>query len=191
MAAGPFSKENPLGITHEQAVEAAREKAEQADFGSPFRFRITRLIPRYIRAFCPPEAKILDLGCGSGRYAFFFVEAGIRGSYTGLDTDPHSLDGFELADLFSSRLITMDAHDLESLGEDFDFLLSVTAHEHFENDVKVTKGMAKVLKSGGHALVVVPSRYSYPLYGKHGFRRYNPRSLEKLARASFSRERGL
>ncbi|MCZ7582229.1 MAG: class I SAM-dependent methyltransferase [Deltaproteobacteria bacterium] len=169
-----------MALTYEQALAQARQKASEADFGSPMRYRITRAIPALIRRYCPPQADVLDIGCGSGRYAWFFVEAGIRGRYTGADIDPHSLDGFELADLFSSKLLAMDAHDLESLNERFDFVLSITAHEHFEDDARVTRGMAHVMRPGATALIVVPSHTSYPLYGKHGFRRYSRAQTARL-----------
>jgi SAM-dependent methyltransferase len=168
-------------MDYQQALQAARQKAEQADYGSPFRYYSTRMIPECIRSFCPANAKILDLGCGSGRYAFFFVEAGIRGAYTGIDIDPRSLEGFELAEVFSSRLLVWDAHHLADLDETFDFIISVTAFEHFERDGEVLRGMRKAMAPGGHALIVVPSHYSYALYGTHGFRRYSRASIRGLA----------
>ncbi|MBZ0270789.1 class I SAM-dependent methyltransferase [bacterium] len=171
-----------MAVTYEQAVGAARKKAEEANWGSPFRYRLTRMIPEAVRRHCPPVADVLDVGCGSGRYSHFFVEAGISGTYTGVDIEPHTLDGFELENRFAARILALDAHKIGELPDRFDFVLSVTAWEHFEDDQTVTNGVAKIMNPGAKALIAIPSHYSYPLYGKHGFRRYGPGRIREMGR---------
>ena len=171
-----------MSITYDQGLAIAREKAANADYGSPFRYRLTKLIPQYIRQYCPAHARVLDLGCGSGRYAYFFLEARIAGSYTGMDISADRFVELKLPETFPGRLLQYDAHELERFNEKFDFLLSLTAFEHFADDHRVMEGVAAVLEHGAHALIVVPSHYSYLLYGEHGYRRYNRSSISRLAR---------
>jgi SAM-dependent methyltransferase len=168
-------------VSEEQAKLAARAKAAEAFHGSPFRLHITRLAPEYIRRFCPPRADVLDVGCGSGRYALFFIEAGVGGSYLGIDINPRRWEKAIAPPSFSVRFREWDAHEVGELGESFDFVISLTAFEHFADDARVMRGVAKVLRTGAHALVVVPAKYSYPLYGKHGYRRYARRDVGELA----------
>lgn len=158
----------------------AREKAREANWGSPFRFHLTRMLPAAIAAHCPKIASVLDVGCGSGRYAYFFIEAGIEGSYLGVDLNPRLKLGVQLPQRFSGVVQTADAHELSALNQQFDFAVSITAFEHFKDDHKAAAELASVLKPGAKALIVVPSKYSYPLYGRHGFRRYNPGDVRAL-----------
>jgi len=169
-----------VSVTYEQARAAAREKAVQADYGSPFRRELTTRVPPLIRRYCPSAAAVLDIGCGSGRYALFFVEADIRGTYTGVDISDERWDDLPLPPEFPGTRRQGDAHELGSLGDTFDFVISLTAFEHFADDHRVARGMAEVMKSGGRALLAVPSHYSYPLYGKHGYRRYSAGAVRRL-----------
>jgi SAM-dependent methyltransferase len=170
-----------IAVTEEQALVAARAKAEEALYGSPFRLHITRLAPEYIRRYCPPQASVLDIGCGSGRYALFFIEAGIKGAYLGIDINPQRWEEAIAPPGFAVAFREWDAHRVGELGASFDFALSLTAFEHFADDARVARGLAQALKPSAHALIVVPATYSYPLYGRHGHRRYTRHDLRKLA----------
>lgn len=171
-----------MAISYEDARRLAREKAAQADYGSPFRRALTQMAPAAIARYCPPRGEVLDIGCGSGRYAYFFIEAGVTGAYTGIDiSDERWTTPLDLpAELPGQRLV-QDAHEADRLGREFDFVLSFTAFEHFADDRRAARAVAKVLKPGAHALIVVPSVWSFPLYGPHGYRRYTEKSLRELA----------
>jgi SAM-dependent methyltransferase len=171
-----------MDATYDQARQAARAKAEQADYGSPFRYELTRRAPALIAAHCPNPATVLDVGCGSGRYALFFIEAGIHGQYVGVDISQERWDDLPLPPELPGRRVQLDAHELASLDDRFDFVISLTAYEHFADDAKVARGMAAVMKPGAAALVAVPATWSFPLYGPHGFRRYTGDSVRRLAR---------
>jgi len=168
--------------TYDQARDAAREKAAQADYGSPFRFELTRLVPRLIRRYCPAPADALDVGCGSGRYALFFIEADVTGTYTGVDISEERWSDLPLPADFPGRREQLDAHELGTLNRQFDFVISLTAYEHFADDHRVARGMAAVMKPQSHALIAVPAHFSYPLYGEHGYRRYSAGAVRRLAK---------
>jgi len=168
-------------VTYRDAEKSARHKAAEADYGSPFRHALSRLAPATISRYCPLEADVLDVGCGSGRYALFFIEAGVRGCYTGVDISDRRWGELPLPPEFPGRLVKMDAHHLDAWDETFDFILSLTAFEHFADDARVARGVAHVLRPGAHAVIAVPGPWSYPLYGPHGYRRYSPAALRALA----------
>ncbi len=166
------------------AMQFSGRKADEALYGSPFRRRISVMTPEYIRQHCPNPARILDIGCGSGRYALFFLDAGIRGTYMGVDITDQTWEVEHVPDDFVRSFAQLDAHRLSKLGGDYDFAISLTAYEHFEDDLLVTRELASVLAPGGRALIVVPATWSYPLYGRHGFRRYTRGDIAGLARAA-------
>ncbi len=158
------------------------QKSKEAMYGSPFRYAISYLAPQYVKEHCPSRARILDVGCGAGRYALYFADAGIRGEYVGVDLDVGAWVEEPMPEGLTRRFVKLDAHKLSELEPGFDFAISLTAFEHFEDDALVMGQLAKGLKSGGRALIVVPSHYSYALYGRHGFRRYSKNSIEALCR---------
>jgi SAM-dependent methyltransferase len=168
-------------VTYEQALAAAREKTREAGYGSPFRYELTRLAPAAIRRYCPTPADVLDVGCGSGRYALFFIEAGVTGSYTGVDISDERWHDLPLPAEFPGERRRMDAIEIDRIGRSFDFVISLTAFEHFADDKQVAWGIARVMKPGAHMLLAVPAPASYPLYGPHGFRRYSADDLRALA----------
>ena len=173
----------PEPITYDSARETARAKAAESVYGSPLRYYLTQKLPPLIREHCPAVADVLDVGCGSGNYAYFLIEAGIEGTYLGVDIDPRQDLSVELPDKFQGKVQAMDAHKLSELDRQFDFAISITAFEHFQNDGQVSAELASVLKPGGKAVIVVPATASYLVYGKHGYRRYTENSLKKLAQA--------
>lgn len=172
---------NHVEVTYEQARAAARVKTGEANWGSPFRYELTRRVPALIAHYCPREAAVLDVGCGSGRYVLFLVDAGITGTYTGLDISDDRWDELPLPTELPGMRLMHDAHRLDELDTRFDFVLSLTAFEHFKEDHRVARGVAAVLKPGACALIAVPSHASHPLYGEHGFRRYSSYELRNLA----------
>jgi tRNA (uracil-5-)-methyltransferase TRM9 len=58
---------------------------------SETRRRLQPGVQRILEAL-PPQASVLDLGCGNGELARRLAESGHRGSYVGLDASPSLLD---------------------------------------------------------------------------------------------------
>ena len=154
-------------------------------YGTPFRRWINENLSDYIKDYCPSnDARILDLGCGEGQYIRFFESVSVKGSYIGIDYVIHDnwsylnnnnkKNGLELAHL------QYDAHEIANIAKKFNFIQSITAFEHFENDKKVMTQLKNILDKEGRLLIIVPSKYSFLNYGKHGYRRYSKRNMKIL-----------
>ncbi len=151
-------------------------------YGTPFRYWIAKYLPNLIKSYCPNEdAHILDLGCGQGQYAELFKSLNISGVYLGIDLDRRDnwdkiKENEQLHILFQHH----NAEKLQSLDKSFNFICSVTTFEHFENQTAVIDGAYKVTDINGNIMIIIPSHYSYLLYGTHGYRRYSKNGLQKL-----------
>ena len=151
-------------------------------YGTPFRYWIATHLPRMISTYCPIEnARILDLGCGQGHYAELFKSLDISGSYLGIDLDHRdNWDKIKENEQLHILLQKHNAEKLQSLDKSFNFICAVTTFEHFDDQIAVINGAFKVTQMNGHIMIVIPSHYSYLLYGTHGYRRYSKNSLQAL-----------
>ena len=130
------------------------------DFASTRR-KINPGVARVIRLL-PKEARILDLGCGSGALALELAAQGQRGSYLGLDFSEEELEiaretvkrvprsdfgvGFESADLLDGRWAIGLAEG------SFDAVLAFAFLHHIpgaENREQILRSAHRLLKPGG------------------------------------------
>lgn len=151
------------------------------------RFISKNAVRALIERYCPRiNASVLDVGCGSGKHSHLFASQGIRGRYTGIDIkeDIHwHKNKVKTSELEVSFKIH-DAESLETLNQQFNFIYSFYSLEHIVDDKKALKGMKTILQDKGFILILVPSRWSYLLYPRHGHRRYDVHCLKELAKQS-------
>lgn len=152
--------------------------------GTAGRYWINKHLPLVAQRYLPRRGlRVLDIGCGDGPYYRMLQGAGLEGSYLGIDLQPsdfweHAAAG---SSALSPRFLVWDAHRIESLGQSFNAVISVTAFEHFRADRSVMKSLSRVLEVGGHALIIVPSGYGSLVWGfRHGYRKYNPKRFASL-----------
>ena len=125
------------------------------------------------------EIKILDIGCGSGYIREIFYNLGYNLSYTGVDIEKHK--DFEKFNKYAS-----DANFIQSKIEDFntnnkyDLVFSICALEHIKDDFLAVKRAGRFLEKQGIQIHFVPTLWSFPLYLRHGYRRYNIARLTKM-----------
>ncbi len=142
--------------------------------GAEFR-AIGREFLEYLVTFggLPPDADVLDVGCGGGRIAAPLTYYLDQGSYVGFDVHDESIQWckeklepnhprfhFEHVDLFNDRYNRTSTNDATSFrfpydDRRFDFILAVSLFTHMFRDevANYLSEFARVLRPGGAAFV--------------------------------------
>ncbi len=100
-----------------------------------------------IRKFITPGMKILDVGCGSGKFLLNIVKK--TGCY-GVGIDPF-VGNLETPDY---RFIKLKAEDVDRLDERFDLAYSIHSFHHLEDPVKFLKNLRRVLSTKGKFVII-------------------------------------
>ena len=155
---------------------------------SPSRLACTAYIIDFLRKNFPKdkEIKILDIGCGSGRYYDYFKNLGYKINYFGLDIKKSStwdkssekVNFFEIA-LGENKTELLS--EIEEQLEDVDLVFSHSALEHIENDIAAVSEICQFCQEATH-LHLVPAVAMFPNELLHGWRRYAPRNLKKFGK---------
>jgi SAM-dependent methyltransferase len=127
----------------------------------------------------PADPRILDAGCGSGR---FMVELSKLGLVTGVelsDTSVALARQRELGEVVAGSVLEMPFAD-----GSFDLAVSLDVIEHLEDDLAALRELRRTVAPGGALLVTVPA-YQWLWSGhdeiNHHHRRYTRRSLQQVA----------
>jgi SAM-dependent methyltransferase len=130
------------------------------------------------------DARVLDLGCGTGRN---LVELQALARPVGLDLEGRALAWSRKRGL--QRLVQGGAEQLPFQAGSFDTVTALDLLEHIQDDTAGAREVHRVLRPGGKFLVFVPA-YRW-LWGpqddvSHHLRRYNPSTLATvLSQAGF------
>jgi SAM-dependent methyltransferase len=134
------------------------------------------------------DIHILDCGCGSGRYGERLVQYSSveLASYLGIDA-VKSDKWQELEKKYPNHSFKhLNSSDISGfIPEKTNFITSVTALEHFEEDILYFQQVRDFICSGERNLVQVhlfPSRACLKTYRFHGIRQFTPRTLRKITR---------
>ena len=128
----------------------------------------------------PPDARILDAGCGSGRMLQELVS---YGEVSGIELDEDAAAMAAQRDLGEVRVGRLEELPWES--GTFDLITSLDVVEHTPNDREALAELRRVAKPGGTLLVTVPAYqtlWSLHDVANHHYRRYNRASLAAPAR---------
>lgn len=115
----------------------------------------------------PPTTRILNLGCGDGKFSDFLKQQGFSNivdvdiSISLLKFDKHS------------KKILGDAENISFKEKTFDVLLMTDVIEHIENRKKTVYELFRVLKKDGHVFITYPNPLWVPLFnflGKAGLK---------------------
>jgi ubiquinone/menaquinone biosynthesis C-methylase UbiE len=151
---------------------------------APTRFCTDNAIKQLIDKYSPKNnATILDVGCGKGHYYQYFTSHTIKGSYLGIDIKEHETWQTKEENGMHISFLVYDAEKLQILAQKqkFDFIAVIQSFEHIKNDGEAIKGMRMCLKNEGYIMLTIPSKYSFFLYGFHGYRRYSISKITRLA----------
>lgn len=127
-----------------------------------------------------PNARILDIGTGTGANLRLLRQMGLR-DVTGLDSSEEAIRFCAARGLGAVQ--KGDVRRLPFQDGGFDIVLATDVLEHVDRDAEAASEIRRVLKPGGHALVTVPAFRS--LWGlqdvqSHHLRRYRRSSFHRL-----------
>ncbi|MFC1951675.1 class I SAM-dependent methyltransferase [Chloroflexota bacterium] len=113
--------------------------------------RIRQLIAKL---YLSPKIKILDYGCGQGRYIGVLEEAFPGAEINGCDISTVAIEKAKNRYPKHSFLQFCDITPYES--DTFDFILSIEVFEHVEDIFKTLNDISRILKVGGHLVFSTP-----------------------------------
>ncbi len=143
---------------------------------------------QFLAPVVPPNALILDVGCGTGKGQESF---GKLGSVFGVDFSQDALMFCHARGL--ERIARANAEALPIQSAKFDIVVTLDTVEHIPDDYKAVSEISRILKPGGVILLNVPA-YQW-LWGPHDValmhqRRYTRTQVRKLLESNgFSVER--
>jgi SAM-dependent methyltransferase len=127
----------------------------------------------------PADPRILDAGCGSGR---FMVELAKLGNVTGVELSDTSVSlarERQLGEVVAGSVLEMPFPE-----NNFDLAVSLDVIEHLDDDLAALRELRRTVTPGGALLVTVPA-YQWLWSGhdeiNHHHRRYTRRSLQRVA----------
>jgi SAM-dependent methyltransferase len=133
------------------------------------------------RAF-PGPLRLLEIGCGSGRYGTLLASRLGKnfGAYTGIDIKPKPEWGS-----LPFRFEVAGAGDVGRYLADCDVLFTQSAIEHFEGDLafmRIAASHVRQRKTPFMQVHLMPSAACLGTFLCHGVRNYTPRTISHLTR---------
>ncbi|MEM7672842.1 MAG: class I SAM-dependent methyltransferase [Verrucomicrobiota bacterium] len=101
--------------------------------------------------------RVLDVGSGNG-YGSEILSAGEIDAYTGVDYSENAVTFSKQTYHPYGRFFQMDAHSLEFPDDSFDWVISSENLEHLADPQKAVFEKARVLRTGGFALIGTPNK---------------------------------
>lgn len=114
----------------------------------------------WILKYVPRHGKILEAGCGLGRYNFYLSEFGI--DIEGMDFSPEVIEALKtwekLYDLESVKFLVGDVCSLPYEDNSLSGMISLGVIEHFvEGPAKPLSEVNRVMRPGGIAIITTPA----------------------------------
>jgi SAM-dependent methyltransferase len=139
------------------------------------RIRNARVINAINRLTLPPEAKILDAGCGHAYATFWLARRHPSCQFTALELDEKLVrDGNHISNHLGLKQVTFvqkSALEVAALSE-YDLIFSIDLLEHIVDDVRVLCNFRYALRPGGWLLLHLPRRHQehwrlFPAFKNH------------------------
>jgi len=138
-----------------------------------------------LRRYVTPQARVLDVGCGSGANLARLRRLGLPfGQYTGVDFSPSmlALARKRFGDPPGVTFRQGDATALEDTGERYDVIVSTYLLDHLSEPAAFVNGIQRLLEPDGHLILLF---YSQPRW----FVRFWMSPIGRIVRAAPVSER--
>lgn len=139
------------------------------------------------RASLPPDAALLDIGCGTGGLILRLGAKHPQRRWTGLDFSPLACDLARQRCPASVSIVEGSATALPFADASFDAVISADVLCQFDDPLPAVQEMLRVLRPGGLALINAPAYqwlWSYHDAATHGKRRYTRPELAAFLRTA-------
>ncbi len=126
----------------------------------------------FARWISPADTRILEAGCGTGRYCIAIAERSKGAQVTGVDITRGAVmlarEGARMRKIRNARFESGDIRRMPFRDGTFDVVFSEGVVEHLRDYKKAVSEMARVAKSGGKVILAVPNVRCFPhtLYKK-------------------------
>jgi ubiquinone/menaquinone biosynthesis C-methylase UbiE len=149
----PSKFTKPLGIATEREVRASYDALHKRSS-----LRESRSHYRWVLKVLSPEKgkKLLDVACGGGYFLREAEETGVESC--GIDISTVAVKQARQS-APKSAVLCGNGENLPFRDEVFDYTVNLGSLEHFINPEKGVTEMARVLKKGGKALLLLPNSY--------------------------------
>jgi 2-polyprenyl-3-methyl-5-hydroxy-6-metoxy-1,4-benzoquinol methylase len=115
------------------------------------------MIHKFLReklwALVDKNSVVLDAGCGERNV---LLNSSQVKELVGIDTDEAAIE----RNKHISRSCITNLEELDFENGEFDVVVSLNVIEHLERPEKFIKGVAKILRSGGHLYLIMPNKIS-------------------------------
>jgi len=148
-------------------------------FGSRAGKYAAKIEEKYILNLLKVRGKILEVGCGTGKFA----KLAKNGYYVGIDIAPSMLEVARNKHEQSSWLL-MNGEELGFRSNTFDAILVVRVFKFFKNPKKFLSEARRVLKEGGNLIILYENRdviwRRRKLISKFGEKYYSTKEMESM-----------
>ena len=176
-ACGVISTEPREAVGADWYVKAApiRDQVSRPDPGEDWRFR-------EFAADRLPPGKLLDVGCGDGRFLQLAARLGFAG--TGFDYDERTVAQARAKGLTDVHAAEFSAFCASRRPGEFDAATLFDVLEHTPEPAWFLGEVARLLKPGGHLVLTMPNAFRPTPWGReehdyppHHFTRWNPDTM--------------
>ena len=162
-----YSQQNIQQIYYDEMVDYYTQLYQKPDYHF---YRLFNFFVNSLGIERPEGLKVLEIGCGTGRYTINFLKMGFN--IVGLDVSRKSLDILEQTckEAKLDRNLRIHQLDIEKddlhviLNETFDIVLCVHSLHHMKDFFLVIKRMASMVKDGGKVCCLEPNPLNPFLY---------------------------